>query len=39
MAKNNNNSQNKIKYSIWDTKTDKSHTIPTSNSSETVQKK
>ncbi|WP_278186183.1 hypothetical protein [Bacillus timonensis] len=39
MSKNKNDSQNKITYSIWDTNTEKNHTILTSKSSETAKKK
>ncbi|MEH7237703.1 hypothetical protein [Bacillus sp. JJ1562] len=39
MSKNNKETPNNIEFSIWDTNTEKSRSIPTSNSSETVKQK
>ncbi|MEH7380210.1 hypothetical protein V7138_06995 [Bacillus sp. JJ1533] len=38
MSKNNNESQNRIEFSIWDTNTERSHSIPASKTSETPKK-
>lgn len=38
MPKENNNSPNTIKYSIWETNTEKSHTTPNEDSLETTNK-